>query len=39
MAQKGGNQIAGIKDIRDGVVYLNLRKQEVAALPAVKLRT
>jgi hypothetical protein len=31
--------IAGIKDIRDGVVYLNLRKQEVAALPAVKLRT
>jgi hypothetical protein len=30
--------IAGIKDIQDGVVYLNMSKQEVAALPAVKLR-
>ena len=30
--------IVGIKDIQDGVVHLNLTKQEIAALPAVKLR-
>jgi sporulation protein YlmC with PRC-barrel domain len=30
--------ITGIKDIQDGVVHLNLTKQEIAALPAVKLR-
>ena len=31
--------IAGIKDIQEGVAHLNLTKQEIAALPAVKLRT
>jgi hypothetical protein len=30
--------ISGIKDIQDGVVHLNLRKQEIAALPTVKVR-
>ncbi len=30
--------IMGIKDIKEGVVHLNLNKQAIAALPTVKLR-